>query len=77
LMGSRDEHDTGYPAAELTQWARRIRSWRKGEDVADLPHLAAPVAAAAPREVFLYFISAAKHRNPSAARELQRLIDAN
>ncbi|WP_303746987.1 DUF72 domain-containing protein [Stenotrophomonas pigmentata] len=77
LMGSRDEHSTGYPAQELSQWAGRIRSWRKGDDVAELPHLATPLAPAAPREVFLYFISAAKHRNPSAARELQRLIDAN
>lgn len=77
LMGSRDEHATGYPASELGQWSERIRRWRKGEDVAELPHLAAPVAAGATREVFLYFISAAKHRNPAAARELQRLIDAN
>ena len=77
LMGSRDEHATGYPASELAPWADRVRRWRKGEDAAELPHLAAPSAAAAPREVFLYFISAAKHRNPAAARELQRLIDAN
>ena len=77
LMGSRDQHASGYPVSELEQWAGRIRRWRKGEDVTELPHLAPLVAAAAPREVFLYFISAAKHRNPSAARQLQRLIDTN
>ncbi|WP_313318898.1 DUF72 domain-containing protein [Stenotrophomonas sp.] len=77
LMGSRDEHATGYPANELTQWATRVQHWRKGEDVAELPHLAAPLAAAKPREVFLYFISAAKHRNPAAAQALQALVDKN
>ena len=77
LMGSRDEHATGYPASELGPWADRVRRWRQGEDAAELPHLAAPVAAGAPREVYLYFISAAKHRNPAAARELQRLLDTN
>ena len=77
LMGSRDQHVTGYPAAELQQWAARVQRWRKGEDNPDLPHLAAPLPAAAPREVFLYFISAAKHRNPAAARALQQLVDKN
>jgi len=77
LMRSRDEHVSGYPAAELRQWAAHVHSWRAGKDVAELPHLAAPLAPAKPREVFLYFISAAKHRNPAAALALQSLVDKN
>jgi len=76
LMRSRDEHADGYPARELARWARRMRAWQRGEDPHDLPHVATPAAAGSPREVFVYFISAAKHRNPAAARELLRLLDA-
>lgn len=73
LMRSRPI-DTGYPAAELDQWARRAGEWAAGGDPQDLPHVgpAAPVSAG--REVFIYFISSAKERNPAAAMALlQRL----
>ncbi|MGH8052573.1 MAG: DUF72 domain-containing protein [Stenotrophomonas sp.] len=73
LMRSRDEHITGYPQAELTQWKQRAQAWRNGNDPQDLPHVSPIAAADTPREVFLYFISAAKHRNPAAARELLQL----
>ncbi|WP_249041018.1 DUF72 domain-containing protein [Marilutibacter maris] len=74
LMRSQSEIDTGYPEADLRQWARRARQWARGGDCDDLPHVeAANAAAAAPREVFIYFISAAKARNPAAATAL---IDA-
>ncbi len=73
LMHSRDEHLTGYPPAELAQWNQRAHAWRNGEDPQDLPHVATAAAPHTPREVFIYFISAAKHRNPAAARELLRL----
>jgi len=77
LMRSRDDCDAGYPPRELAYWAQRIGDWRHGRDPHELPH-ASPVAAApAPREVFVYFISAAKHRNPAAARELLRLLGGN
>ncbi|WP_313255426.1 DUF72 domain-containing protein [Stenotrophomonas sp.] len=78
LMRSRDACDTGYPAAELAQWAERVMAWRRGQDPHDLPHLAAPAGPAPQgREVYLYFISAAKHRNPAAARQLQQRVDQN
>ncbi len=73
LMRSRDEHLTGYPPAELQQWNARAHDWRAGRDPQDLPHVATVPTAATPREVFIYFISADKHRNPAAARELLRL----
>ncbi|QWP76340.1 DUF72 domain-containing protein [Lysobacter sp. K5869] len=70
LMRSRAEVARGYPDDELDAWARRARAWARGGDNADLPHVAAPLAQGAAREVFVYFISAAKHRNPAAAMEL-------
>jgi uncharacterized protein YecE (DUF72 family) len=75
LMRSRDEHLTGYPSAELTQWKARARTWREGNDPQDLPHASTAAATQTPREVYLYFISAAKHRNPAAARELSGLLE--
>lgn len=76
LMRSRSEEATGYPAAELRQWAERIREWSRGGAPADLPYLdptvAAPVAKGG-RDVFVFFISAAKERNPAAAMALLRL----
>lgn len=76
LMGSQSHVETGYAPAELDAWAERARQWADGGDPADLPHVAAPVATQAPRDVFVYFISAAKERNPAAAMALQQRIDA-
>jgi len=70
LMRSQARLTEGYPKPALAQWAERIRAWRRGEDVADLPHLAKPLAKGKPREVYVYFISAAKERNPGAAMAL-------
>lgn len=76
LMRSRDAHASGYPLPELAQWARRARDWRAGGAPPDLPYLLpADTAATGPREVFVYFIGAAKHRNPAAALALQRLLE--
>ncbi|HSR63986.1 MAG TPA: DUF72 domain-containing protein [Xanthomonadaceae bacterium] len=76
LMRSRAEVATGYPDAELDDWARRAREWAAGEDPADLPRIAPPQDAPASREVFVFFISAAKERNPAAAMALLRRLGA-
>ena len=70
LMRSRANMETGYPAAELDDWTRRARAWAAGTDPSDLPHVADPLAPDGPREVFVFFISAAKQRNPAAAMAL-------
>ena len=73
LMRSRTDAATGYPDAELRAWATRARTWATGGDPDDLPRIA-PAAAGASRrrDVFIYFISAAKERNPAAAMALLR-----
>ncbi len=78
LMSSREEHAQGYPGLQLDAWAGRARQWAAGGAPADLPYVGARDAAAAtPREVFVFFISAAKVRNPAAAMALQARLEAD
>ncbi len=76
LMRSRSAVGTGYPDAELQHWAECAHTWASGGDPDDLPHITAPAPHAAPRDVFVYFISSAKERNPAAAMALLRLLGA-
>ena len=76
LMRSRSGIANGYPADELAGWARRARRWAQGAEPDDLPKIAPAAAHAQPREVFLYFISGAKERNPAAAMALLRELAA-
>ncbi len=70
LMRTRSSIATGYPEAELREWAERAQRWAAGGEPDDLPKIGPAAGAAKPRDVFLYFISAAKERNPSAAMAL-------
>jgi uncharacterized protein YecE (DUF72 family) len=74
LMRSRDDCATGYPAAELDEWARVAKSWSEGHAPAGLAYLGAKAPAAEGREVFVYFISGAKVRNPAAAMALAERV---
>lgn len=74
LMRSQARLTQGYTAPALAQWAQRVQAWRRGEDVAELPHVADPLPKAKPREVYVFFISAAKERNPAAAMGLMRAL---
>lgn len=75
LMRSRADVGTGYPEDALREWARRAHAWAAGGEPGDLPKIdASVVPASKARDVFIYFISAAKERNPAAAMALQRLL---
>lgn len=76
LMGTRPDIATGYAPAALDAWAQRARAWARGGDPGDLPHVGAPRSAKTPREVYVYFISAAKERNPAAAMALIERLSA-
>jgi uncharacterized protein YecE (DUF72 family) len=76
LMRSADDIPTGYAPAALDHWAKHARSWAAGNDLGELPHAAALQPASQPRDVFVFFISSAKHRNPAAAIALQSRIDS-
>jgi Uncharacterized conserved protein len=77
LMRSADGIPTGYAADELDRWATYARSWAAGEDIGELPHVAAQQPQGQPRDVFVFFISSAKHRNPAAAMALQSRVDGS
>jgi uncharacterized protein YecE (DUF72 family) len=68
LMRAQADEPAGYAPGELDAWARRVTTWARGESPADLPLMdGAPPSPAAARDVFVYFIGAAKARNPAAA----------
>jgi uncharacterized protein YecE (DUF72 family) len=72
LMRSEAPIASGYRAEDIDAWAARTRTWARGGNPTDLPRIekTAAAATAAPRDVFVYFISAAKERNPAAAMAL-------
>ena len=76
LKHSVDEIPTGYSPAALGRWARHASNWAAGNDIAALPHVGAVQTQTAPRDVFVFFIGAAKQRNPAAAMALQARVDA-
>lgn len=77
LMRTQSTVATGYHDNDLQHWADRARLWARGDYPADLPHIVAPLPPSqTPREVFIYFISSAKERNPAAAMALLRKLGA-
>ncbi len=75
LMSSREQHKDGYPGLQLDAWADRAHQWARGDAPSDLPYIDTQIAApVTPREVFVFFISAAKARNPAAAMALQQRL---
>jgi uncharacterized protein YecE (DUF72 family) len=71
IMGTQDAQQQGYSAAALTRWAKRAEEIAAGKPPGGLDVIAREAAPKAKtREVFLYFISGAKRRNPAAARAL-------
>ena len=77
LMRSRSEIADGYSDEELDHWAARARVWARGGAPDDLPRITANGAPQADaRDVFVFFISAAKERNPAAAMALIRRLGA-
>lgn len=69
LQRSRTDVPTGYPVAELDRWAEVSKGWARGGSPKGLPYVA---RARRPRasEVYVFFISGAKERNPAAAEAL-------
>ncbi|WP_250634308.1 DUF72 domain-containing protein [Pinirhizobacter soli] len=76
LMRSEDGIATGYSAKDLDAWSTRAQRWAHGQDNPELPHVVAALPDGSARDVFIFFISAAKHRNPAAAMALQTRVDA-
>ena len=78
LMRSQAGITTGYDDADLGRWAARARRWATGGEPDDLPRIVADGnAPTTHRDVFVYFISSAKERNPAAAMALLRKLEVD
>ena len=67
VMGAQERPKLGYAPKALDLWAARTTTLAAGEDLADLRRIAAKSGAKGSRDVFFYFISGFKERNPAAA----------
>lgn len=67
LMRCESARETGYPPVGIADWAARARAWSGGGEPEGIARVEAPSASAAPRDVFMFFISGAKERAPAAA----------
>jgi uncharacterized protein YecE (DUF72 family) len=77
IMGTTETEGDGYSAPAIDAWAERARLLAAGRVPDGLDTVgAAPAAAAATRDVFLYVISGFKVRNPAAARAIIARLDA-
>ena len=74
LHGSRELYRSGYNAAELARWARRIRAWRDGKPMRDGTFAGRP-AKPVPRDVYVYFDNTDKLMAPRDAQALMRRLE--
>ncbi len=69
-----EDEPLGYSDAELDRWASAAATWQAGGQPDGLPYVGADAddssSPAKKRDVFLFFISGAKVRNPAAAQAL-------
>ncbi len=70
LQRTSERLKTGYAPAALDAWAKRAKAWAKGGVPADLDTIADAPRQKGKCDVFLYMISGAKVRAPSAAMAL-------
>jgi uncharacterized protein YecE (DUF72 family) len=74
LRSSQAAEATGYSPAALEKWAARAATWAAGGEPDDLPRIAPAPKTKDQRDVFVFFISGAKERNPAAAARLLELL---
>ena len=67
LMRTDARFEAGFEPHVLDGYAHCARAWRDGGEPDALPRVAPPQPAAAPRDVFIFFISGAKEKAPAAA----------
>ncbi|MEA3013371.1 MAG: hypothetical protein QOD42_1916 [Sphingomonadales bacterium] len=70
LQQAKEAEPAGYDAKALDRWAAVARGWAKGESPDGLAYVSDAKPETTPREVFTFFISGDKVRNPAAAEAL-------
>lgn len=74
LMRSEMGEPEGYSAPALDKWAEIARTWASGGRPDGLTYVTEEAGDKKPRDVFAYFISGAKVRNPAAAMALAKRL---
>lgn len=75
-MRTQAHEPQGCSPQALAAVAASAQAWREGAEPAGVPRVEPAVQAAAPRDVFLLFISAAKEKAPAAAMGLIAALDS-
>ncbi|MGA3401436.1 MAG: DUF72 domain-containing protein [Acetobacteraceae bacterium] len=75
LHGSEELYASGYDAAALDDWARRVAAWARGREPDDAERIG-PRARPNRRDVFVYFDNDAKVRAPVDAQGLVERVSA-
>lgn len=70
LHGDEALYASGYSDSALGQWAKKIKAWAKGGEVADANRVGAPAAKRKGRDVFVYFDNDVKAHAPFDAASL-------
>lgn len=71
LHGDKELYSSGYNEGPLSDWARRIRAWSKGQQPKDARRLSDQEDnSTAPRDIYCYFDNDIKVRAPYDARRL-------
>ena len=70
LQRSSADEAAGYASGDLDQWSERAKIWAAGGAPEDLTYVGEGKTKKTKRDVFLFFISGAKERNPQAAQAL-------
>ena len=70
LHGDVELYSSGYGAAALDHWARRVRAWRDGREPKDAHLAGPPQRRRTPRDVYVYFDNDIKAYAPLDAKNL-------
>ena len=77
LHGPKELYRSGYSAAALSRWAKRIRLWSTGREPGDARTISIdPAPSSERRDVYCYFDNTDKHHAPGDALALMRNLSA-
>ncbi len=76
LENAVEAEPAGYSPAALDRWADAARTWAAGGQPEGLPYVGRDMAAAVPRDTFVFFINGAKVRAPAGALALLERLKA-
>jgi uncharacterized protein YecE (DUF72 family) len=74
IMRTQPQWPAGCAPEVFGTLAECARAWREGGEPTGLPRVLDPLPPASPRDVFVFFISAAKEKAPAAAMALLQAL---